>query len=137
MATTVSDRTGRRKTDADAIETIRLLKEAGADINAADAQGRTAAHGAALWGMTDVIKFLHENGVDLTRKDSRGLTPLQTALGEAGGFGFGGRAGVVREETAQVIAKLTGVPLPDAGARAALAAPAPQGGRTQDDDPDN
>ena len=37
----------------------------------------------------------------------------------------------------QVIAKLTGVPLPDAGARAALAAPAPQGGRTQDDDPDN
>jgi hypothetical protein len=37
-----------------------------------------------------VIRFLHENGVDLTRKDSRGLTPLQSALGEAGGFG--GRA---------------------------------------------
>jgi hypothetical protein len=66
------------------------------------------------------------------------LTPLQTALGEAGGFGFGGRAGVVREETARVIAELTGVPLPDAGARAALAAAATQGGgRTQDDDPDN
>ncbi len=54
--------------------------------------------------------------MDLTRKDSRGFTPLQTALGQAGGFGFGGRAGVVREETAGVIAELTGVPLSDARA---------------------
>jgi ankyrin repeat protein len=138
VGTSESDRTGRRKTDAGAIETIRLLMKAGADINAADGQGRTAAHGAALWGMTGVIRFLHETGVDLTRKDSRGLTPLQTALGEAGGFGFGGRAGVVREETAKVIAELTGVPLPDASARAALVAAAPQGGGAQDDDdPDN
>jgi ankyrin repeat protein len=120
VGTSESDRTGRRKTDADAIETIRLLMAAGVDLNAADGQGRTAAHGAALWGMTDLIRFLHESGVDLNRKDSRGLTPLQTALGEAGGFGFGGRAGVVREETAKVIAQLTGVPLPDANARAAL-----------------
>ncbi|HEX5109412.1 MAG TPA: ankyrin repeat domain-containing protein [Vicinamibacterales bacterium] len=140
VGTSESDRTGRRKTDADAIETIRLLMKAGVDINAADAQGRTAAHGAALWGMTSVIRFLKENGVDLTRKDSRGLTPLQTALGLAGGFGFGGRAGVVREETAKVIAELTGVPLPDAAARAAMAAAVPQGGRAQaqdDDDPNN
>jgi ankyrin repeat protein len=137
VGTSESDRTGRRKTDAGAIETIRLLMKAGTDINAADGQGRTAAHGAALWGLTGVIRFLHESGVDLTRKDSRGLTPLQTALGQAGGFGFGGRAGVVREETAKVIAELTGVPLPDARARAAAAAAPPQGGRTQDDDDPN
>jgi hypothetical protein len=43
----------------------------------------------------------------------------------------------VREETARVIAELTGVPLPDARARAALTtAPAP-GGRAQDDDDPN
>jgi ankyrin repeat protein len=141
VGTSESDRTGRRKTDAGAIETIRLLMKAGVDINAADGQGRTAAHGAALWGMTDLIRFLHESGVDLNRKDSRGLTPLQTALGEAGGFGFGGRAGVVREDTAKVIAQLTGVPLPDATARAALAPAAPaapaRGGGAQDDDPAN
>jgi ankyrin repeat protein len=137
VGTSESDRTGRRKTDAGAIETIRLLMAAGADINAADGQGRTAAHGAALWGLTDVIRFLHENKVDLTRKDSRGLTPLQTALGQAGGFGFGGREGVVREETAKVIAELTGVPLPDAKARAAMVPAPPQGGRAQDPDPDN
>ena len=53
VGTSESDRTGRRKTDAGAIETIRLLMKAGADINAADGQGRTAAHGAALWGLTD------------------------------------------------------------------------------------
>src|SRR5687768_1127546 len=140
VGTSESDRTGRRKTNADAIETIRLLMKAGADINAADGQGRTAAHGAALWGLTEVIRFLHANGVDLTRKDSRGLTPLQTALGQAGGFGFGGRAGVVREDTAQVIAELTGVSLADA--RAAMAAGAKPGGPaqaggTQDPDPDN
>ena len=135
VGTSESDRTGRRKTEAGAIETIRLLMKAGADINAADSQGRTAAHGAALWGMTEVVKFLHESGVDLTRKDSRGLTPLQTALGQAGGFGFGGRAGVVREDTARVIAQLTGVPLSDA--RAAAAAAPPQRGRAQGDDDDD
>jgi hypothetical protein len=137
VGTSESDRTGRRKTDAGAIETIRLLMKAGADINAADGQGRTAAHGAALWGLTDVIRFLGENGVDLTRKDGRGLTPLQTALGQAGGFGFGGRAGVVREETARVLAELTGVPLADVTTRAATAGAAPEGGRTQDPDPNN
>jgi hypothetical protein len=70
------------------------------------------------------------------------LTPLQTALGQAGGFGFGGQAGVVREETAKAIAELTGVPLPDARARAAQAAAAPRVNParrddTQDDDPAN
>jgi ankyrin repeat protein len=142
VGTSESDRTGRRKTEADAIETIRLLMEAGADLHAADGQGRTAAHGAALWGLTEVIRFLHVNGVDLTRKDNRGLTPLQTALGQAGGFGFGGREGVVREETAKVIADLTRVSLADARAAAAAAVNAPpdgaaRGGRTQDPDPDN
>jgi ankyrin repeat protein len=137
VGTSESDRTGRRKAESEAIETIRLFMAAGTNINAVDGQGRTAAHGAALWGLTEVIKFLHANGVDLNRKDSRGLTPLQTALGEAGGFGFGGRAGVVREETARAIADLTGVPLPDARARAAAAAAAQQSGRPQDPDPDN
>jgi ankyrin repeat protein len=142
VGTSESDRTGRRKTDADAIETIKLLMKAGADINAADGQGRTAAHGAALWGLTGVIKFLHENGVDLTRKDSKGLTPLQTALGQAGGFGFGGQAGVVREETAKVIAEITGVSLAEARAHAAQTTASPRaaaarGADTQDDDPNN
>jgi ankyrin repeat protein len=134
VGTDDSDRTGRRKTDADAIETIRVLMEAGADINAADSQGTTAAHGAAMWGLTDVIRFLHENGVDLTREDSRGFTPLEVALGQSGGFGFGGNAGVVHQETAALIAELTGVPLPSADELRARSASAPRpAARTQDD----
>jgi ankyrin repeat protein len=114
MAANVSareeDMTGRHKTQKDAIESIRILLAAGTDINGADTQGRTAAHGAALWGMTDVVRFLHENGLKLDIKDKRGYTALDTALGLAGGFGFGGSAGVVHEETAKVIRELGGVP---------------------------
>ena len=60
VATREEDMTGRNKTQKDAIETITLLLAAGTDINGADNQGRTAAHGAALWGLTDVVTFLHE-----------------------------------------------------------------------------
>ena len=73
--------TGRSKTQKDAIETITLLLAAGTDINGADNQGRTAAHGAALWGLTDVVKFLHANGAKLDVKDKRGLTALDYARG--------------------------------------------------------
>jgi ankyrin repeat protein len=114
MAANVSareeDMTGRNKTQKEAIESIRLLLAAGTDINGVDTQGRTAAHGAALWGWTDVVRFLHDNGLELDIKDKRGLTALDTAMGLAGGFGFGGSAGVVHEETAKVIRELGGVP---------------------------
>ena len=105
------DMTGRNKTQKEAIETIRLLMAAGADVRSTDTQGRTAAHGAALWGLTDVVRFLHTSGADLTVKDKRGFTPLDTALGRAGGFGFDGRSAVVRDETAKAIQELIGAPL--------------------------
>ena len=76
VATREEDMTGRSKTQKDAIETITLLLAAGADINAADTQGRTAAHGAALWGLTDVVRFLHKNGAKL---DVEGQTRLHAA----------------------------------------------------------
>jgi ankyrin repeat protein len=124
MAANVSareeDMTGRNKTQKEAIESIRLLLAAGTDINGVDTQGRTAAHGAALWGWTDVVRFLHDNGLKLDIMDKRGYTALDTALGLAGGFGFGGSAGVVHEETARVIRELGGVPgkpIPGAGRR--------------------
>ena len=96
MAANVSareeDMTGRNKTQKEAIESIRLLLAAGTDINGVDTQGRTAAHGAALWGMDRRRAFLHDNGLKLDIKDKRGYTALDTALGLAGGFGFGGSA---------------------------------------------
>jgi hypothetical protein len=135
MAANVSareeDMTGRNKTQKEAIESIRLLLAAGTDINGVDTQGRTAAHGAALWGWTDVVRFLHENGLKLDIQDKRGYTALDTALGLAGGFGFGGTSGVAHEETAKVIRELGGVPgtpIPGAG---------PARSRNADDPQDN
>ena len=75
-------------------------------MNAAANDGRTALHGAALQGYDDVIRFLAGRGADLTAKDHKGFTPLDTALGRAGGFGFTGQEGVVREGTAALIRSL-------------------------------
>ena len=110
VAAREEDMTGRNKTQKEAIESIRLLLAAGTDINGVDTQGRTAAHGAALWGWTDVVRFLHDNGLKLDIQDKRGYTALDTALGLAGGFGFGGTSGVAHDETAKVIRELGGVP---------------------------
>jgi uncharacterized protein len=106
LGTAEQDTTGRYKTQGEAIEAIQLLLDHGADVNAAANDGRTALHGAALQGYDDVIKFLAAHGADLDTKDHKGFTPLDTALGRAGGFGFTGQEGVVREGTAALIRSL-------------------------------
>lgn len=131
VGTREEDMTGLQKTEREAIESIRLLLAAGADINGADIQGRTSAHGAALWGFSELIRYLHQNGAELNARDKRGFTPLDTALGRAGGFGFDGRSGVVREEAAAVIRELGGGP----GTQAA-ASSRPPGDRNQDNPQD-
>lgn len=102
------DTTGRRKTQADAIEAIKLCLDAGIDINAADSRGQTAVHGAALQGFDQVVQFLADHGAKLDVKDRQGRTPLDAAMGLAGGVGFDGNSGVVHESTAALIRKLTG-----------------------------
>jgi len=106
VGTTEQDTTGRFKTQAQAIEAIDLLVSNGADVHSVDARGRNAAHGAAMQGYDDVLRHLAALGVDLTLEDADGHTPLDTALGLAGGFGFAGAEGVVREGTAEVIEEL-------------------------------
>lgn len=106
VGTTEQDTTGRYKTEQQAIEAIELLVERGADIHAVDSRGRNALHGAALQGYNEVIRFLAGQGVDLELADNDGHTPLDTALGLAGGFGFAGAEGVVREDTAQIIREM-------------------------------
>ena len=120
VATREEDMTGRNKTQKDAIDTIALLLAAGTDVNGADNQGRTAAHGAALWGLTDVVTFLQKNGANLNASDKRGYNPLDYARGLAGGLGFDGKSSVVHEDTAKVIADLGGIagtPIPAAAGR--------------------
>jgi len=110
VGTKEEDTTGRHKTEAQAIETVKLCIEAGVDINAADNRGETALHGAAREGYTEVVKFLVQHGGKLDVKSKRGFTPLDAAEGHAGGAGFDGSAGVPHPEAAAAIRELMGVP---------------------------
>ena len=133
VAAREEDMTGRSKTQKEIIDAIKLLVAAGADVKGSDTQGRNALHGAAMWGLTDVVKFMQENGGDINVKDKRGLTPLSYALGQAGAFGFDGKSGVTREETAKAIRALGGIE-----GKATAAAPERRPNGAQDDpDPNN
>jgi ankyrin repeat protein len=106
VGTNESDSTGRQKTQADAIGALKIFLDHGVDVNSPDNNGRTALHGAALQGYNDVIRFLATKGASLDAKDNKGFTPLDVALGKAGGFGFAGSEGVRREATADLIRRL-------------------------------
>jgi ankyrin repeat protein len=106
LGTTEADTTGRQKTQAQAIEAIQLLLDLGIDLNAQASDGQTAVHGAAMQGYDDVIRFLAAQGAKLDTPDKDGFTPLDVALGKAGGFGFSGNEGVVREKTAALLQEL-------------------------------
>jgi len=108
VGTKEEDATGRHKTSADMIDTIKLLLAAGLDINAAESTGRTALHGAALQGFDPVVQFLVDQGAKLDVKDRNGRTPLDMAMGLAGSAGFDGSAAVPHESTAVLIRKLGG-----------------------------
>jgi ankyrin repeat protein len=106
LGTKEEDTTGRRKTEAEAVQAIALALDAGLDINATNTLGQTALHGAAMQGFDQVVTFLAGRGAALDVKDKRGLTPLDTARGLAGGFGFDGRSGVSRESTSKILQDL-------------------------------
>jgi uncharacterized protein len=100
------DGTGRQKTESDTIESINLLLQAGADVNATDGNGRTALHGAAQKGFDRVVGFLAERGAKVDVKDRRGLTPLDAAMGRLGNGGFDGSRADVHESTAALLHRL-------------------------------
>jgi hypothetical protein len=84
-------------TEAKSIAALTLLLDAGADLgrstSAAGAgsrsAGRTAIFGAAFWGWSDVVDFLVQRGAKIDIADPTGLTPIDAALGRAGGHGRG------------------------------------------------
>ena len=97
------DTVGRKKTEGDSIEAIKVCLEGGVDINAVDGRGQTALYGAALQGFDEVVKFLVSHGAKVDIKDSRGFTALDAAEGKAGGFGFGGGSANPHPSTAKIL----------------------------------
>jgi ankyrin repeat protein len=110
LGTKEEDTTGRKKTEEQAVASIKLCLDAGADVNAVDNQGQTALHGAAQKGWDQVVQFLVDHGAKLDVKDKKGRTPLDAAMGLLGNGGFDGTRRDVHESTAALLRKLMAVP---------------------------
>jgi ankyrin repeat protein len=85
-----------------ALETIKLLVELGAEINAQNPAGDTALHGAASRGFDTVVAFLAQRGAKLDVKNERGQTPLALAAGHRGASDDSGG----HQSTADLLRKL-------------------------------
>jgi ankyrin repeat protein len=75
-------------TEEEALEAVRLLLELGADVNAVDANGETAMHGAAYQSRFQLVQLLADHGADINvwqRKNKWGWTPLAIAQGHRPG----------------------------------------------------
>ena len=95
------------------IEVVTLLLDAGADINARTTArrggsrgiGRTALYGAAFWGWNEVVEQLVARGARIDVVDTEGSTPVDAALGRAGGHGRGSTIEVFAD-TAELLERL-------------------------------
>lgn len=63
------------------LEAVKLCLELGGDVNAVNAMGLAAVHGAANRGSDDIIEVLARNGARLDIKDKEGRTPMIWAEG--------------------------------------------------------
>ena len=62
------------------VEVVKLLLEAGAEIDAANLGGSTALHLAAVNGCTGVVRLLLAAGADQNLTDQRGDRPMDFAI---------------------------------------------------------
>ena len=99
-------------------ETVKLLVELGAEVNAAGENGWTALHGAAYTGSDETIQFLVEKGASMDTMDRFGQTPLSISEGVIT-VGLGNdavrRPRNVRQITANLLLKLGATPLAESG----------------------
>ncbi len=97
-------------TEAKSIAALELLLDADANIDArtlsgragARSPGRTALFGAAFWGWNDVVDYLVERGAKIDVAERSGLTPVDAALGRAGGHGRGSTIEVFEDTAARL-----------------------------------
>jgi uncharacterized protein len=95
VGSTTVDTRGRFRNEPQCVDAATLLVKAGADVNATRDNGQTALHGAALWGLNDIVRFLAQHGANLEVADHDGVKPLDVALGRGGPTG---RVGIASAE---------------------------------------
>ena len=69
-------------------EAVRVLVEAGADVNARNEADFTPLHAATFRGLNEVIEYLVEQGADIDARDFRGRTAFRIAEGAKQSFQF-------------------------------------------------
>lgn len=106
IGSTRLDTRGVNRNEPDGLATVKLLVEAGAEVDAKDAKGQTALFGAAEWGWNSVVRYLVDKGADLKVVDHEGFNLVDAALGKAGGPVRFGIAPEVHEDTASLIKDL-------------------------------
>ena len=67
---------------------VKVLLDAGADINAVNEADFTPLHGAAYRGLNEVIQILVDRGANINARDYRGRTPYRLAEGSKQSFQF-------------------------------------------------
>jgi ankyrin repeat protein len=77
---------GDRSPSAEAA--VKVLVEAGADVNAVNEADYTALHAAAFRGWNEVVQYLVEHGANINARDYRGRTPFRIAEGTKQSFQF-------------------------------------------------
>jgi ankyrin repeat protein len=86
------------------VESVRLAIELGGDVNAVNAMGLAAVHGAANRGSDDIIELLASHGARLDVPDKEGRTPLTWAEGVF----LATNSPVAKPSTMALLKKLTG-----------------------------
>ena len=85
---TYTPRVPRGTRSPTAEEAVRILLEAGADVNAVNEADFTALHGAAFRGLNEVLEYLVSKGADIDARDFRGRTAYRMAEGSKQSFQF-------------------------------------------------
>jgi ankyrin repeat protein len=86
------------------LEAVQLCLELGGDVNAVNAMGLAAVHGAANRGSDDIIELLVKHGAKLDIPDTEGRTPLVWAEGVF----LATNSPVAKPSTMALIKKLSG-----------------------------
>ena len=93
----------RYRPERDALEAVKLAAAAGVDVNASNANGQTALHGAVYRAANSVIRYLVEAGARTDFQDELERTPLKLAE-----QGFNQVASLIRREAAATLLKELG-----------------------------